>query len=138
MRRPQVLALMALRQRGPLLQRSERIVAEGLAAATDFFARHKDDFHFFPPVAGPICFPGFRGDGLGAVDAQARCEALVKAAGVMLLPATCYEDPQDNLAFAGPEVATSLPHFRLGFGRLDCSANFKVLEANLDHLLPSA
>ena len=74
-------------------------------------------------------------EAVAAARDEARCEALVKAAGVMLLPATCYEDPRDNQAFAGPEVAASLPHFRLGFGRLDCAANLHILEANLRHLL---
>jgi aspartate/methionine/tyrosine aminotransferase len=125
----QVLALMALRQRDALLARSKRIVADGLAAVTAFFARHPQLAHFHPPQAGPICYPCFRGDGLSAADVRAYVEELVAETGVLLLPGSaCYDVPERP----GESAADGHAHFRVGLGRLDCPTNLEVYEKALE------
>lgn len=125
----EVLALMALRQRDALLARSKRIVADGLAAVTAFFARHPQLAHFHPPQAGPICYPCFRGDGLSAADVRAYVEELVAETGVLLLPGSaCYDVPERP----GESAADGHAHFRVGLGRLDCATNLEVYEKALE------
>ena len=114
----EVLALMALKQRGPLLARSRRIVADGLKQVDDFFAKHPMLAHYHRPAAGPICYPCFRGEGLTAADVLSYARELVAATGVLILPGgACYD--VDDASGGGA-------HFRVGLGRLDCEANLAV------------
>ena len=92
------LAELALRHRKALAERNLRIITRNLAVLDEFFARHADRFAWQRPKAGSIGFPRL----LGA-DVDAFCKALVKSAGVLLLPGTLYDDNGN--------------HFRIGFGR---------------------
>ena len=92
------LAELALRHRKALAKRNLRIIAGNLKVLDQFFARHADRFVWQRPQAGSIGFPQL----LGA-DVDAFCKALVKSAGVLLLPGTLYDDHGN--------------HFRIGFGR---------------------
>jgi aspartate/methionine/tyrosine aminotransferase len=126
----EVLALMALRKRDELLARSKRIVAEGLTHVDAFFSRNPELAHYHRPQAGPICYPCFKGDGLGAADVLAYAESLVAATGVLILPGgTCYDVDDDD--DDGPTASTSGAYFRIGLGRLDCQANLGVYEQAL-------
>jgi hypothetical protein len=49
------------------------------------------------------------------------CEALVKEAGILLLPASVYDHPE----------ALARGHFRLGLGRADCVQKLALLRARL-------
>ena len=113
----EVLALMALRAREPVLARNRAIVRENMALAVAFFARHADKFSFEPPTAGPIGLPKLVAPIACEWDEHGRplpggrctassleyCEALVERHGIMLLPATVMD--------YGDE------HFRIGLGR---------------------
>ena len=68
-----------------------------------FFDRHADRFAWQRPRAGAIGFPK-----LLAEDVEDFCDALVKTAGVLLLPGSVYDDPGN--------------HFRIGFGRKNMPA----------------
>ena len=92
------LAELALRHRKALAERNLRIIAGNLKVLDQFFARHADRFVWQRPQAGSIGFPRLLG-----VDVDAFCKALVKSAGVLLLPGTLYDDHGN--------------HFRIGFGR---------------------
>lgn len=93
------LAAEALRHSEPILRRNQAIIAANLEQLDGFFARRADRFAWSRPQAGPIAFPRL----LGGRDAEAFCGRLVQEAGVLLLPAACY----DFGTF----------HFRIGFGR---------------------
>mmetsp|Transcript_37646 Transcript_37646/g.88043 ORF Transcript_37646/g.88043 Transcript_37646/m.88043 type:complete len:437 (-) Transcript_37646:253-1563(-) len=118
----EALALMALRQRDALLARSRRIIADGLAAVDAFFGRQPQLAHYHPPMAGPICYPCFKGDGLSAADVMAYARGLVGAKGVLILPGgACYE----------VDDAQGTAHFRLGLGRVDIADSLHVYEQAL-------
>ena len=106
------LAELALRHRERLAQRNVGIILHNLALLDDFFARHADRFAWQRPNAGPIAFPLLIGD-----DVEAFCEALVREAGVLLLPGTVYDDTGN--------------HFRIGFGRKNMPEALAHLETFL-------
>jgi len=119
----EALALMALRRRDALLARSRKIVADGLAAVDAFFGRHPHLAHYHPPMAGPICYPCFKGDGLGAADVMAYARTLVGETGVLMLPGgACYD--VDDATGGGA-------HFRVGLGRIDVADSLRVYERAL-------
>lgn len=92
------LAEVAMRNRQKLVERNMDIIKANLAVMDDFFARHRDLFSWIRPQAGSMAFPRY----LGA-DVDAFCDALVRDAGVLLLPGSVYDDRGN--------------HFRLGLGR---------------------
>jgi aspartate/methionine/tyrosine aminotransferase len=87
-----------LRHRDTLAERSLEIISDNLKVLDQFFDRHAALFGWQRPQAGSIGFPRLLGE-----DVEAFCEAVVKSAGVLLLPGTLYEDNGN--------------HFRIGFGR---------------------
>ncbi len=92
------LAELALRHRKALAGRNLEIIDKNLKLLDQFFTRHGDRFVWQRPQAGSIGFPQLLGE-----DVDAFCKALVKSAGVLLLPGTLYDDNTN--------------HFRIGFGR---------------------
>ena len=97
------LAEVALRHRAALVARTQKIISENLDVLDGFFDRYADRFAWQRPRAGSIGFPK-----LLAEDVEDFCDALVKAAGVLLLPGAVYDDPGN--------------HFRIGFGRKNMPA----------------
>ncbi len=95
----EVLGIIALQSREPILLRNSEIVRANLAAATEFFAVHDDRFGWLAPKAGPVAFPTWRGD-----DTVERfCRQVIDGAGVLIVPGSMFEAPGD--------------HFRIGLGR---------------------
>jgi len=106
----EILALIALRAKDRVLERSRAIVLENLALLDGFFARNGDRFAWVRPRAGSVCFPTLlRGD----VDEFAA--SLVEREGVLVVPGSQF-------AFPGN-------HFRLGYGRRDMGEALLRLEA---------
>ncbi|MCP3101981.1 aminotransferase class I/II-fold pyridoxal phosphate-dependent enzyme [Myxococcus sp. K15C18031901] len=95
----EVLALIALRAKARVLERSRALLAANLALLDSFFARHADTFQWVRPRAGSVAFPRLLRDEPVARFAQ----ALVEREGVLLLPGDVYDFPGN--------------HFRLGLGR---------------------
>lgn len=102
----EVLALIALRARDRVLDRTRRIVAANLPVFGEFFARFPDLFEWEPPQGGCVCFPRYA----GADGVEAMCADLVRDEGVLLLPASIYRS-----------ALTPVPadRFRVGVGRRD-------------------
>ena len=74
-------------------------------------------------MAGPICYPCFKGAGLGAADVMAYARSLVAATGVLMLPGgACYDVDEPHGGGA---------HFRVGLGRLDIATNLQEYEKAL-------
>ena len=92
------LAELALRHREKLTARNLEIITWNLALLDGFFGRYEDQFSWIKPKAGPIAFPQLIGR-----DVNEFCRQLVSDQGVMLLPGTVYDHPEN--------------HFRIGFGR---------------------
>ncbi len=92
------LATLALRHRHTIVDRNMEIIRRNLGLLAPFFSRHQDFFVWQEPKAGPIAFPRYLGKSVDQF-----CDALVRHAGVLLLPGTLYGDEYDR--------------FRIGFGR---------------------
>ncbi|MDB4950113.1 MAG: class aminotransferase [Gemmatimonadetes bacterium] len=97
----EVLALIALRARGPVLERSRAIVRGNMARLDAFFAEWAGTLEWVPPRAGSTAFPRI----VPPVDIDAFAGELRERKGVLILPGTLFGYPGT--------------HFRLGFGRLN-------------------
>jgi aspartate/methionine/tyrosine aminotransferase len=106
----EILALIALRARERVLDRSRAIVRGNLELLDGFFARNADRFAWVRPRAGSVCFPK-----LLAGDVDEFAAALVEREGVLVVP--------------GSQFAYPGSHFRLGYGRLDMPQALARLEA---------
>jgi aspartate/methionine/tyrosine aminotransferase len=109
----EILALIALQNQAPILQRNRSILAENFAIAERFFAAHPEQFDWLPPQAGSVAFPRWRGAGT----VEQFCQALLEAEGVLLAPGSQFNFPGE--------------HFRVGLGRRNCAAALQRLEAYL-------
>jgi aspartate/methionine/tyrosine aminotransferase len=98
----EILAIIALRARDRVLDRSRGIIAANLERVDAFFEDWADRFSWVRPRAGSIGFPRLTVPGIWIDDWAA---GLVEETGVLLLPGSQF-------AFPGN-------HFRLGFGRSD-------------------
>ncbi len=105
----EVLALIALRARAKLLERSRAIVVDNLRRARDFAARFPRDVAWVPPRAGSTAFPRFT-----SRNADAVAQRLAERERVLLMPGSVF----------GADPA----HFRLGLGRRDFPEALKALE----------
>ena len=106
----EILALVALRAKERVIERSRAIVRTNLEILEPFFARNEDRFSWAPPVAGSVCFPKLlRGD----IDEFAA--ALVEREGVLIVPGSEFGFPGN--------------HFRLGYGRRDMGEALARLES---------
>jgi aspartate/methionine/tyrosine aminotransferase len=103
------LAEVALRQRQTLIARSLATIRANLSLLDEFFARRAGQFAWVRPAAGPVGFARLIGE-----EIEAFSERLVQQSGVLLLPGTIFDDP-DN-------------HFRLGFGRKNLPEALAKLE----------
>ncbi len=97
----EILALIGLRARDRVLERSRGIVERNLRLLDEFFAAHADRWTWVRPRGGSIGFPRLLGD----EPAERFCERLVESEGVLLLP--------------GSVIGHDGNHVRIGFGRED-------------------
>ncbi|HET9085528.1 MAG TPA: aminotransferase class I/II-fold pyridoxal phosphate-dependent enzyme, partial [Candidatus Limnocylindrales bacterium] len=114
----EVLALIGLRARDTVLDRSRAIVADNLAILDTFFDTWADRFTWVRPRGGSIGFPRLTVPGVSIDD---WASGLVEAEGVLLLPGSQF-------GFGGN-------HFRLGFGRFDLPAALERLERHAERTL---
>jgi aspartate/methionine/tyrosine aminotransferase len=105
----EVLALIALRARDRVLQRSRSIVAQNLICVHDFIARHEDQVEWIPPRAGSVAFPRFTTRNADDVSRQ-----LADRERVLLLPGSVF--------------GADHSHFRIGLGRRDLPMALKPLD----------
>jgi len=98
----EILAIIALRARDRVLERSRGIIAANLELVDGFFEDYLDRFTWIRPSAGSVGFPRLTVPGVAIDDWAAD---LVKAEGVLILPGSVF-------GYAGN-------HFRFGLGRTD-------------------
>jgi aspartate/methionine/tyrosine aminotransferase len=108
----EVLALIALRARERILERSRDIVGRNLAQASRFFADHSSELEWIAPRAGSVAFPRF-----ARRDAEQVARQLAEHASVLLVPGSIFDAPRS--------------HFRLGLGRRDLPEALGALGALL-------
>ena len=92
----EALAVIALRHRGRILDRTRAVVQANLERFRSFAERHPRHIEWVPPGGSTTAFPWL----VGASDARPLCVALAKR-GVLVVPGDCFEMPA---------------HFRVGFG----------------------
>ena len=107
----EILAIIGLRARETVLDRSRGIVAANMERLDAFFDEWADRFTWVRPRGGSIGFPRLTVPGVGIDDWAA---GLVETEGVLLLPGSQF-------GFGGN-------HFRLGFGRTDLPEALERLE----------
>lgn len=108
----EILALIALRARETVLERSRDIVRRNVAHANQFMAAHAEQIAWIPPRAGSVAFPRFH-----AHDAIQVSERLARDGSTLLMPGSIFG--------AAPQ------HFRLGLGRSDLPAALSALAQGL-------
>jgi aspartate/methionine/tyrosine aminotransferase len=96
----EILALIALRARGHVLERSRAIVAANLEHARAFFAARGDRLEWTPPRAGSVALPRFIGRSADDVSRD-----LAEHESVLLVPGSVF--------------GMDSSFFRLGLGRRD-------------------
>jgi aspartate/methionine/tyrosine aminotransferase len=109
----EILALIALRAKAAVLERSLGIIEGNLAHLDRFFAEWSDVFAWKRPRAGSVGFPRLLID----TPIEQFASELVEQQGVMLLPGTVYDHPGN--------------HFRIGFGR----SNMLEALGRLEHFM---
>lgn len=104
----EILGVMALQAREPILARTMAITRENLQRAVAFFAARPDLFRWIGPQAGSVAFPAWRGTN----DVRALCQALLDRE-VLVVPGILF-------GYAGT-------HFRVGLGRKDFPQALTIL-----------
>lgn len=112
----EILALVALRARDRVLERSRTLVRRNLPLVRGLFERHREHFEWVEPRAGSVAFPRLR-----RADAAAWTRRLVEEAGVLLLPG-------DRFGHGGD-------HFRIGLGRSDAPEALERMDRFIRHSL---
>ena len=113
----EILSLIALRAREPVLARSRTIVEGNLALLDAFFERRAGEVSWVRPRGGPVGFPRIT----AALPVDRLAQGLLEAEGVLIAPAAIFGHHGNN--------------FRLGFGRTDLPVALAGLEAFLDRTL---
>lgn len=113
----EVLALIALRARDRVLERSRSIVLANLAILDDLLARRSDALAWVRPKGGSIGFSRLVPGGPAGSSADAFAARLVAATGVLLVPSSTF-------GFGDS-------HVRIGLGRTDLPEAVRKLEGFL-------
>ena len=107
----EILALIALRAREHVIERSRAIISTNLPLLHSFFRKFSEQFAWVPPRGGSVAFPRLRSTEPQAIDLF--CAQLVEREGV-LLPGSYFEHGGN--------------HFRVGYGRADMPEALEGLE----------
>jgi aspartate/methionine/tyrosine aminotransferase len=114
----EILAIIALRARDRVVERSRGIIAANLELVDGFFEDYLDRFTWIRPSAGSVGFPRLTVPG---VEIDGWVAELAKSESVLLLPGSVF-------GYAGN-------HFRLGFGRTDLPEALARVEKFASHTL---
>jgi aspartate/methionine/tyrosine aminotransferase len=105
----EVLALIALRNKRTLIDHNLKKITDNLQLFTAFCEQHPQHFQFAPTRAGSTAFVKW----LGKETSLAFSDQLVKATGIMTLPAEMFDFGSS--------------HFRIGFGRKNMHEPLEIL-----------
>jgi aspartate/methionine/tyrosine aminotransferase len=120
----ELLALIALKARAPILDRNRAIIERNLILLDEFFGEFADLFDWRRPEGGCVGCVGYRGgDGVEAFTAR-----LAEEAGILLLPASVYRSDLN-------EVPADF--FRIGFGRAALPEGIATWRDRMGRVQPS-
>lgn len=114
----EALAIIALRSREQILERTRAIIRANVERLTAFFADRGELFEWYVPDGGCVAYPRY----LGSEGVEEFCRAAVEEAGVLLLPGSMYTS---RLAPTPPD------RFRVGFGRINLPEGLAALGSHL-------
>ena len=106
----EILALIALRARGAVINRSREIIRSNLETARKFFFRHRELFSWLEPAGGSIAFPRYH----APIPLDHFCRELLEAQSTLIVPGDLFDIPD---------------HFRIGLGRTNFSAGLQQVDA---------
>jgi len=109
----EILGIIALQNKGQILQRNLDIIRENTVIADRFFAEHRNRFSWICPKAGSVAFPQWLGDG----PVEQLCQDILDQQGVMIVPGSLFD-------FLGN-------HFRIGLGRKNFGEAIGLVNAYL-------
>ncbi len=109
----EILALMALRSRKPIIGKQLARVRRNVKLLDVFFSEYEDFFRWNRPSGGSVCFPRMLID----PDTGSFCERLIEETGIMLVPSSLFQYGEN--------------HFRIGFGRDDLAEVMEMFSAYL-------
>jgi aspartate/methionine/tyrosine aminotransferase len=95
----EILGLIALQNKEPILRRNLEILRGNLESARQFFRGYGRSFAWLEPMAGSVAFPLWLGPGT----VEQFCQELLDKQGVMIVPGSLFDHPGN--------------HFRVGLGR---------------------
>jgi aspartate/methionine/tyrosine aminotransferase len=110
----EVLAEIALKARGPILERNRDIVRHNIGLLNAFFAEFPALFDWREPDGSCVAFVRYQ----GADGVEAFTRRLVEEAGVLLLPSSIYRSELG---------AVPIERFRIGFGRAGMERGLAVM-----------
>lgn len=110
----ELLAIMALNNRSPLLEDQRARLLRNLNLLDTFFQDYQDFFRWNRPLGGSICFPRMT----AVDDTYEFCERLVQETGIMLAPSRAFHFGDH--------------HVRVGFGRENMPVVLERFEAYLN------
>lgn len=114
----QVLALIALRNGGSIIERNLEIISDNLELVREFISARSDKFEWQEPAAGSVAFPRLK----TGQPVEEFCQLVREGCGVLLLPATVYDH----------EEVSRKGHFRIGLGRQDLAVCLQQLDDFLE------
>ena len=109
----EILGIIALQNKGQILQRNLDIIRENIVIADRFFTEHGNGFSWICPKAGSVAFPQWLGDRT----VEQFCQDILDQQGVMIVPGSMFD-------FFGN-------HFRIGLGRKSFGEAIGVVNAYL-------
>lgn len=116
------LALVALRNKRAVVERSRTVARDGYTKVAAFLAEFPDLFETYEPDGGVVMYPRYKGtDGV-----EAFCQGMVEGAGAVLLPASIY---------ASALTRTPADRFRIGYGRLNLDDGLAAMRGYIRHNL---
>jgi len=110
----EILAIMALRAGGKIIERNIKIIKNNINYLNDFFDAHSQRFLWILPRAGSVGLVKL----LFTLDPEKFCTHLREESGVLLLPLTVYD-------YKGPYI-------RIGFGRINMPQALDKLRVYMD------
>jgi len=113
----EILALIALRARDEVINRSRAITAQNLALLDGVVERQAAHLEWVRPRGGSIGFPGLTAD----ITIEGFAQNLLDAEGVLLAPGSLFGHPGN--------------HFRIGFGRTGFADGLARFEAYVERTL---
>ena len=114
----ELLTIIALKAREPILERNRRLAEENLRLLDAFFDEHAELFDWYRPDGGCIGYPRYK----GREGVKEFARGLVEEAGVMVVPSDIFHSE------LGP---TPTDRFRIGFGRRDFAEGLAALRGFL-------